>query len=90
MRTSFHHQPEAQHPNFPLSTSRQADYPIFPGQSGQHMFGVKISPFDPKRTSTDFKSRSAAVYPPHLPLFPEETCLCLHNFNLPLLSIQRL
>jgi hypothetical protein len=34
MRTSFHHQPEAQHPNFPLSTSRQADYPIFRGQSG--------------------------------------------------------
>jgi hypothetical protein len=29
MRTSFHHQPEAQHPNFPLSTSGQADYPIF-------------------------------------------------------------
>jgi CHASE1-domain containing sensor protein len=29
MRTSFHHQPEAQHPSFPLSTSRQADYPIF-------------------------------------------------------------
>ena len=29
MRTSFHHQPEAQHPNFPLSTSWQADYPIF-------------------------------------------------------------
>jgi hypothetical protein len=28
MRTSFHHQPEAQHPNFPLSTSGQADYPI--------------------------------------------------------------
>jgi transposase len=28
MRTSFH-QPEAQHPNFPLSTSWQADYPIF-------------------------------------------------------------
>ena len=28
MRTSFHHQPEAQHPNFPLSTSWQADYPI--------------------------------------------------------------
>jgi hypothetical protein len=27
MRTSFH-QPEAQHPNFPLSTSWQADYPI--------------------------------------------------------------
>jgi hypothetical protein len=29
MRTSFHHQPEAQHPNFPLSVSWQADYPIF-------------------------------------------------------------
>jgi hypothetical protein len=34
LRTSFHHQPEAQHPNFPLSTSEQADYPIFQGQSG--------------------------------------------------------
>jgi hypothetical protein len=33
MRTSFHHQPEAQHPNFPLSTSGQADYPIFRGYS---------------------------------------------------------
>jgi len=31
MRTSFHHQPEAQHPNFQLSTSWQADYPISPG-----------------------------------------------------------
>jgi len=29
MRTSFHHQPEAQHPNFPLSVSWQADYPSF-------------------------------------------------------------
>ena len=34
MRTSFHHQPEAQHPIFQLSTSWQADYPIFWGQSG--------------------------------------------------------
>ena len=31
MRTSFHHQPEARHPNFLLSTSWQADYPIFSG-----------------------------------------------------------
>jgi len=31
MRTSFHHQPEAQHPNFQLSTSWSADYPIFRG-----------------------------------------------------------
>src|SRR6516164_7060312 len=29
MRTSFHHQPEAQHPIFQVSTSWQADYPIF-------------------------------------------------------------
>ena len=28
MRTSFHHQPEAQHPNFQLPTSWQADYSI--------------------------------------------------------------
>ncbi len=34
MRTSFHHQPEAQHPNFQLSTSWQADYPIYWMQSG--------------------------------------------------------
>jgi hypothetical protein len=33
MRTSFHHQPEAQHPNFQLSTSWQADYPIFRGHT---------------------------------------------------------
>jgi hypothetical protein len=34
MRTSFHHQPEAQHPNFPLSTSRQADNPSYRGRRG--------------------------------------------------------
>jgi len=34
MRTSFHHQPEAQHPNFQLSTSWQADYPIYCMHSG--------------------------------------------------------
>ena len=31
MRTSFHHQPEAQHPIFQLSTRWQADYPLFRG-----------------------------------------------------------
>src|SRR5262249_14287090 len=36
MRTSFYHQPEAQHPNFPLSTSRQADYPIFREANRRH------------------------------------------------------
>jgi hypothetical protein len=47
MRTSFHHQPEAQHPNFPLSTSRQADYPIFRGKSGREMLAVRLSHFGP-------------------------------------------
>jgi len=41
MRISFHHQPEAQHPNFPLSTSRQADYPIFRGFSITSRRGLK-------------------------------------------------
>jgi len=36
MRTSFHHQPEAQHPNFPLFTSWQADYPIFRREADVH------------------------------------------------------
>jgi hypothetical protein len=36
MRTSFHHQPEAQHPNFPLSVSWQADYPIFRATADIH------------------------------------------------------
>jgi hypothetical protein len=34
MRTSFRHQPEAQHPNFQLFTSWQADYPIFRSEAG--------------------------------------------------------
>ena len=29
MRTSFNHQPEAQHQNLRPSTSRPADYPIY-------------------------------------------------------------
>ena len=33
MRTSFHHQPEAQRPNFQLFASWQADYPIFRGKA---------------------------------------------------------
>jgi hypothetical protein len=42
MRTSFH-QPEAQHPNFPLSTSWQADYPIF-GSKAAKMIGTLWRP----------------------------------------------
>src|SRR5262249_48341641 len=56
MRTSFHHQPEAQHPNFPLSTSRQADYPIFRGQSGLTADVFLMSADDPQR-SFGFLSR---------------------------------
>ena len=51
MRTSFHHQPEAQHPNFPLSTSRQADYPIFRGVKQTWPKDGVISAYDPSATS---------------------------------------
>ena len=50
MRTSFHHQPEAQHPIFQLSTSWQADYPIFWGQSGHSLSGDVSSAYDPEPT----------------------------------------
>ena len=49
MRTSFHHQPEAQHPNFPLSVSWQADYPISWTQSREHLLILSFSASDPKR-----------------------------------------
>jgi hypothetical protein len=52
MRTSFHHQPEAQHPNFQLSTSWQADYPIYRGKTGQHLLAVSFTGFDPERSLT--------------------------------------
>jgi hypothetical protein len=42
MRTSFHHQPEAQHPNFQLSTSWQADYPIFQKQAFRLPAGTAV------------------------------------------------
>src|SRR6516165_2508395 len=46
-RTSFHHQPEAQHPNS-SSTSWQADYPIFRGQSEKLSLAVDPQPDDSK------------------------------------------
>jgi hypothetical protein len=48
MRTSFHHQPEAQHPNFQLSTSWQADYPIFRGKSGRAADITGMAELDPE------------------------------------------
>ena len=49
MRTSFHHQPEAQHPKiFSYHEAGPADYPIFQGQSGSHMLALSFSGFDPK------------------------------------------
>src|SRR5215813_9161949 len=61
MRTSFHHQPEAQHPNFQLSTSWQADYPIFRGEpdiaavSGRHAPECVIG----RRTPPDAEPRES-------------------------------
>jgi hypothetical protein len=51
MRTSFHHQPEAQHPNFQLSTSWQADYPIFRGTNRKTFAQSELFQFRiPKRS----------------------------------------
>ena len=66
MRTSFHHQPEAQHPNFPLSASWQADYPIFLGYSGREMLAVRLSHFDPKRSFRPHDLAMEAWYHPSI------------------------
>jgi hypothetical protein len=59
VRTSFHHQPEAQHPNFQLSTTWQADYPIFREKSGR---AADIT------GTTEFAERSFAGFIPALVL----------------------
>jgi hypothetical protein len=41
MRTSFHHQPEAQHLILQLSTSWQADYPIFRDIADVHRYSQR-------------------------------------------------
>jgi len=53
MRTSFHHQPEAQHPIFQLSTSWQADYPIFRSEAdmGHRRASTCWVANDPSRSS---------------------------------------
>src|SRR5262245_13082747 len=50
MRTSFHHQPEAQHPNFSLSVSWQADYPIFRGANRKTCAHSEPYRFWPRRS----------------------------------------
>src|SRR6266540_1991325 len=81
MRTSFHHQPEAQHPNFQLSTSWQADYPIFWGLSRR---GVELGRLplvtDPCRTSADNVQASYS---------PARAVLCLSGNRNRLGSLQR-
>jgi hypothetical protein len=52
MRTSFHHQPEAQHLILQLSTSWQADYPIFRGKADVHdrVVSTYSAAIDPQQT----------------------------------------
>ena len=63
MRTSFHHQPEAQHPIFQLSTSWQADYPIVRAEADmpQPPVASGSGANDPKRTFAGSKFCTAAV-----------------------------
>src|SRR5262245_1651775 len=56
MRTSFHHQPEAQHPNFSLSVSWQADYPIFRGANRKTCAHSEPYRFWPRRSFGSFHS----------------------------------
>src|SRR6266566_8315908 len=65
MRTSFHHQPEAQHPNFPLSTSRQADYPIFGGEpeSEHAALAEPDAKFENEENNQDQKATSCCGNP---------------------------
>src|SRR5437870_4055631 len=53
MRTSFHHQPEARHPNFQLATSWHADYPIFGVKSDMSARGclVRVAVLIPRNFS---------------------------------------
>jgi hypothetical protein len=59
MRTSFHHQPEAQHLILQLSTSWQADYPIFWGEAGMRCRIISIisAAFDPNPTYANPRQR---------------------------------
>src|SRR6516165_4707056 len=49
--TSFHHQPEAQHPTSSAIHKLAADYPIYRGQTGLVVLTLSLAAFDPKRSS---------------------------------------
>jgi hypothetical protein len=66
MRTSFHHQPEAQLPNFQLSTSWQADTPSFgasrrfaASQKFGCYWGIADMPRGSRRTGCDVNDPKA-------------------------------
>ena len=61
MRTSFHHQPEAQRPNFQLPTSWQADYPIYWRHNG-HKWTWHIGQLDRADFRFAVSSGSVALY----------------------------
>ena len=46
MVTSFHHQPEAQHPNSSAINKLPTDYTIFERKTGNHRIILCISSFD--------------------------------------------
>src|SRR6266478_9356173 len=62
-RTSFHHQPEAQHPKSSAIHKLPADYPIYRWKTGQHMLNASFSHFDPTRTSVNLTAYVAPANP---------------------------
>jgi hypothetical protein len=62
MRTSFHHQPEAQHPKSSAIHKLPADYPIYRTNNGQRAarrldWSVAFDPIDPSETWGTFRPR---------------------------------
>jgi hypothetical protein len=49
-RTSFDHQPEAQHPKSSAIHKLPADYPIFRGQTGNLLLDLSLTCFEPKQS----------------------------------------
>src|SRR5215471_3490003 len=56
-RTSFHHQPEAQHPKSSDIHKLTADYPIYRGRTGLVVLTLSLAASDPTRTLAGSKSR---------------------------------